>query len=323
MADQVNIAGATSGNSVKLDNVVLDVYTKDILFSAQPVLRFEGICKINTDLTAIPGNTIKFLRYAPLTGKSDIAETATVEAQSMSTSLVSITVTEHVKAIQVSEMLLRSSSVQTLENGATLLGQHYAKDRDRLLRDTLLTTTNVLYPNARVSRAGITASDFFNVNLIRDAAELLATNKAPKINGDAYICFVNPHQGRYLRADSAWINASNYGAPNQLFTGEIGRIEDVRFIETTHITYIKKTTQDIWADSVDTLDNTAIAANAVADVHQAIIVGDYAIGLAEALPVQMRDNGVLDYGRKHALAYYGIWGAGLIETGHLAVLETA
>ena len=36
------------------------------------------------------------------------------------------------------------------------------------------------------------------------------------------------HQSRTLRDDPAWINASTYGAPEQLFSGEIGRIDDVR-----------------------------------------------------------------------------------------------
>lgn len=323
MADQRNIQGTTSGNNIKLDNVVLDVYSREILFTAEPVLRFESVAMKITDLTATPGKTVKFLRYAPLSGKSDLAETATIEAEAMSTSLVSVSVTEHAKAIKVSEMLLRTSSDQVLTTGATLLGQHYARDRDRLLRDTCLGSANTLWANSRASRAGLIVGDNFDVDLVRDAAELLATNKAPKIAGDAYICFVHPHQGRHLRADSAWINAANYGAPGQLFTGEIGRIEDVRFIESTHVTYVKINTQDIWADSVDTGDNTAIAANAAVSVYQAIILGDYALGLAEALPVEMRDDGVIDYGRSHSLAYYGIWGAGLIETGHLAVLETA
>ena len=67
-----------------------------------------------------------------------------------------------------------------------------------------------------------------SVATIKDAVEILSTNNAPKIGGNYYICFVHPHQSRALRDDPAWINASNYGAPEQLFSGEIGRIDDVR-----------------------------------------------------------------------------------------------
>jgi len=169
----------------------------------------------------------------------------------------------------------------------------------------------------------LTVGSVFNVDLIRAAVETLATNKAPKFDLDAYVCFVHPHQARYLRADSAWINVANYAAPTNMLTGEIGRIEDVRFIETTQVAYIKQNTQDIWADGEDTNINTGLAANAATDVYRAAIVGMNAVGLAVALPVELRDNGVEDFGRTHSLAYYGIWGAGLIETGHSLILETA
>lgn len=323
MPNQVNTVGATSGNNIQLANVVMDVYSKEVLLAAQPILRFESVAVVQRELMVTPGKTIQFLRYAPLTGKSDIAETATVEAQALSTSTVSVTVSEHVKAVSFTEFLVQSSADDILSQAAIMLGQHYAKDRDRLCRDTLLGASNTIWAKARANRAALTATDYFDVDLVRDACELLATNKAPKINGDAYVCFIHPHQARRLRADSAWINASNYGAPEQIFSGEIGRIEDVRFIQTTHVTYIKKTTQDIWADSADTGDNTAIAIHATVDVYQSIIVGDYALALAEALPVEMRDDGVTDLGRNHKFGYYGIWGTGLIEGGHVAVLETA
>ena len=66
-----------------------------------------------------------------------------------------------------------------------------------------------------------------------------------------------------------------------------------------------------------------LALNLEEDSVGAIIVGDYAVGIADALPVEMRDNGVEDFGRAHSLAYYGIWGAGIIESGHSYILETA
>jgi hypothetical protein len=38
------------------------------------------------------------------------------------------------------------------------------------------------------------------------------------------------------------------------------------------------------------------------------MIGDNAFGQPIALPVELRDGGVLDFGREHALAWYGIWG---------------
>jgi len=140
---------------------------------------------------------------------------------------------------------------------------------------------------------------------------------------DAYVAFIHPHQARYLRKDSDWVNVNLYGDTSNILNGEIGRIEDVRFVQTTKVPYVKINTQDIYSDGVDSGANTAVAANSATDVYLSIVLGDYAVGLAESLPVEMRDNGVEDFGRKHSLAYYGIWGAGLIEEAHALIVETA
>lgn len=323
MASKMTIAGATSGNNIHLDNVVLEVFSQEIFFAAQANLRFESVCVYRNELNVMPGNSIKFLRYNALDGDPALSETVPIETDSISTSTIEISVGEFGKAIAVSELLLQQSVVDVLADASTLLGRHYQDKRDDLVRDTLLTTGNVIYAGDNATRADLTTDDKFDVELIRAAVEQLATNLAPKFDMDAYVCFIHPHQTRYLRADPAWINIQLYGTPENLLSGEVGRIEDVRFVETTKVTKIKINTQDIYSNGKDTGNNTSQPANPNTDVYQAIMVGDYAVGLAESLPVEMRDNGVIDFGRRHEIAYYGIWGAGLIEDGHTLVLETA
>lgn len=328
MPSQVNIAGTTGGNNIKLDNVVIDAISSEILFQAQPILRFEQIAQRRTELGALPGNTIKFLKYASLSGTANLAETTPMSTNALSTSTISISVAERGYAIATSEFLLRSAFTQIMQDAAVLLGKHYAKERDGLIRDALLAGTNVLYADStgamtNTARADLDSTDVYSVNLVRELVEQLATNKAPKFGLDAYVAFVHPHQSKSLRKDSAWVAAQFYTNPENILTGEIGRIEDVRFIETTQVPYIPINTQQIWADGTNTGLTTAIAANTVTSVYRSVIVGDYAVGLAEALPVELRDNGVEDFGRQHSLAYYGIWGVGIIESGHSFIAETA
>ena len=130
---------------------------------------------------------------------------------------------------------------------------------------------------------------------------------------------MHPHQSRDLRDDSAWINASNYGAPEQLFNGEIGRIDDTRFIETTLMCNGK-------APSTDPAYKKELAkgqgGNTV-PVFQSVIFGDEYYGIAWSLPVELRDNGVEDFGRKQSLAWYAIWGTGILNNEYGVVIETA
>ncbi len=327
MANKTNITGSNSGDFVQLDNVILDVYSEQILFEAQPNLRFEQIAVKQTDLSVLPGQKVKFLKYNALSGSSEITETSDLESGSISTATLEISVGEHGKALRFSEALLRQSITDVLGNASKLLGNHYGTQRDSIIRTALMGGTNVMYADstgaaANSARSALDASDVFDVNLVRETVEFLATNKAPKL-GDAYVAFIHPHQAKNLRKDPAWVNVQLYGNPDAIYNGESGRIEDLRFVETTNLEYIPINTQDIYVDNVDSGTNTAIAANSNTAVYRSIALGDFAVGLAESLPVEMRDNGVENYGRYHSIAYYGIWGAGLLETGHSVILETA
>ena len=59
------------------------------------------------------------------------------------------------------------------------------------------------------------------------------------------------------------------------------------------------------------------------NVYQSVIFGDAYYGIAWSLPVELRDNGVEDFGRKRSLAWYAIWGTGLLHNDYGVVIETA
>lgn len=323
MANQTNILGADSGNFLNLTNALLDVWAKEMLLQTEPIKRFYDVATVRQDLQAAAGTTIKFLKYNAITGDSAIAETATIETGTLSNSTVSLTVTEHAKAVGVSEKLLRSATHDVMAMASTQLGRHYTRQRDVLIRDALLTASNTLYAQDQANRAALGTSHTLDLDTIRQVTEHLAIKKAPKINGDGYIMFIHPHQARSVKSSSGWVNYSDYANPNLMVTGEIGRIDDVRFVETTLVPYIPAGTQDIYSDGADSGNNTAVAANGATDVYLSVAVGQNAVGWAESLPVELRDNGIEDFGRKRSLAWYGIFGAGLIEDAHAVVVETA
>ena len=57
---------------------------------------------------------------------------------------------------------------------------------------------------------------------------------APAIGADGkYVCILHPSVAFDLRQDEAWIAAHQYAAATELFSGEIGELHGVRFVETT------------------------------------------------------------------------------------------
>lgn len=327
--DQSGTLGDGS-TGVKLDQAVREVYSREIEYKAMPNMRFLQFADVKTELGTEPGLTINMMTYDNLATGGALTEGTDMETQSLSASQKSITVGERGNAVAVSELALQSSFDDLMQRATDLLSRDMALVLDVELRDTALSVSNVIYArsdadNSKIeARGDLTKADGLTVASIKDAVEILATNNAPKFDGNFYISFVHPHQSRDLRDDSAWIEASKYGAPEQLFTGEIGRIEDVRFIETTLMPNADAPADDPAYD--DTLaqdpDSTPDSGDEFS-VIQSIVFGESLYGYAVGLPVELRDNGVRDFGRKHGLAWYAIWGTGILHENRGVVIETA
>lgn len=295
----------TSGQNIRLSEVVLTIYSKDIMFQAQPVLRFDQFAKVKTDLSATPGKQITFFRYDNLTAGGILTEGVALSTQALAGSQVSIAVYEYGNAVAVSNMLLVTAFTDVMADTAKLLGQDYAKVIDGLARDTVENGVgSTVFADDQSSVDEVGSDDYLSLEEIKDAVEVLATNNAQKINNDHWACFVHPHQSRRLRDDPDWVTVGKLD-PQRMYNGEIGRIDDVVFIETTQV-------------SID--ENSAATP---IDIYTAIMIGDNAFGKAVALPVEMRDNGVVDFGRERDLAWYSILGYGVLNEDNIVAIKTA
>lgn len=322
--------GATNGGTLFSDGVRL-VYSKEIEFKALPIMRFSQFATQKTELGTQPGLTISMLTYDNLKLGGALQEMQKMSTQALAGSMKQITVQEHGNSVSNSELLVQSSFDDVMATSTTLLSRDYALVMDCELRDVALSGTNTVYAKKGdgtviTSRETLDTTCTLKVSTIKDAIEILATNNAPKYQNLFWICFVHPHQSRGLRDDSAWINASNYGAPEQLFTGEIGRIDDTRFIETTLMCNGKAGVNDpaykafLKKGFAGTSDDPALT---LTDVYQSVIFGDAYYGIAWSLPVELRTNGVEDFGRVRSIAWYAIWGTGLLHNDYGVVIETA
>ena len=324
----VTTTAAVTGGTPFTD-AVRTVYSKEIEFKALPVMRFFQFATVKTELGVEPGLTISMLTYDNLTMGGALTENTKLTTQALSGSTKQITVKEYGNAVSVSELLVQSSFDDIMASATTLLGRDYAMVLDCELRDTALTGTNVVYAakkdgTAVTKRLDLDATSIMKVSTVKDAIEILSTNNAPKaVGGNYWICFVHPHQSRGLRDDPAWINASNYGAPEQLFTGEIGRIDDCRFIETTLMSNGAAAVGDPAYKADLVKGATSGAGNLAVNVYKAVVFGDAYFGIATSLPVELRDNGVEDFGRTRSLAWYSIFGVGKLHDQYGVVVETA
>lgn len=314
-------ATVSDGGYTSIPQAVRDFYSKEVFFQAQPRLHFLRFAKVKRDLQAARGKSMVFTKYQNLSGGGKLLENDVLVPKGMSTSEISIAVYEQGNAIQVTEFLLKTSMLDVLGDASKVLANDVAVTLDTQFRDVALSTTNVIYGNAKTSAATMVAGDGFGTVTVKDAVEVLASNNTPKFNvnasdgtpmGDFYVCFVTPHQARQMRDDPNWISANTYMGRRQLYVGEIGMYEGVIFIETTQM---------------PTLTNAQVVAKygtfSPAKGYEGVIFGENAFAWAVALDVELRDDGVTELGRKHTIGWYGIWGMGLLEEKNIVRILTA
>jgi len=114
------------------------------------------------------------------------------------------------------------------------VGWNLVDSVDVTCRNAFLTcTTNLWFANSRTARSTLTSSDVFDV----DYADLAMTNLESRDafgldpNGNS-VAIVHPRVARDIRKDSQWVNASHYAGGTQLFNGELGMWDNVRFVKS-------------------------------------------------------------------------------------------
>jgi N4-gp56 family major capsid protein len=348
---------AYSGSNSSLNQAIQTIWSKEILFQAMPILRFEQFAVKKTELGVAPGLRVNFLRYKNFAvDPTPLTEGVRMTTSALTAEQIAITVAEHGYAVAVSELLLNASFDDVMASASRLLGRHMAQYLDLQARNTLSAATSAVFGYDRSGVQGV--NDWYNegtaatqisdldgnfklsTGAVKDAALTLAGKNIPRL-GETYVQFIHPKQSRDIRSNPEFIEVTKYAAPGNFMLGEIGRLYDVVFIETTQVKKLAvnagyTTSTDVGAPanagSIPVKANTApgsggnpesadftaekgyltSATGNGAEVYESIMIGDNAFGHAISLPVELRDGGVLDFGREHALAWYAIWGLGVI-----------
>lgn len=113
-----------------------------------------------------------------------------------------------------------------------ILADNAGETQDSLTADILSTGTNVQYAGGKSARSGLDATCIMTVQEIRKAVRTLKNNKANPVDKD-FVAIVDPDVAFDLMSDAAWENVKTYSDPKDMYSGEIGRLYGVRFVETT------------------------------------------------------------------------------------------
>lgn len=136
------------------------------------------------------------------------------------------------------------------------------------------------------SSAATVNLNMYHVEQIRDY--MFGTLHVPPYAGDDYIGIVSTKAKRGIMSDPAWEDWHKYTDPSNKFNSEIGRLENIRFIETGNSNAL----------------SGSLGTGSV--LGEAVIFGDDAVVMAVAEDPHLRAAIPQDYGRLHGVAWYGI-----------------
>jgi N4-gp56 family major capsid protein len=186
------------------------------------------------------GKTIEFRKYDSLPkALVPLTEGVTPAGQKLSMGVIRATIKQYGGYIGLSDILELTAIDNNLVQATRLLASQAGRTSDTITREVLAGGTNVVYAGGAKDRSELVGGDateannkYLSVDDIRKAVRALKVMNAQKING-YFAGIIHPDTAYDLMSDKKWVDVKTYSDPDGIYEGEIGKIEGVRFVETT------------------------------------------------------------------------------------------
>ncbi len=252
------------------------------------------------------GDTITIVRISNLTVPTNgrLSENTKIPEDTLTITTVGITVSEFGRSVPYTEFS-DDLSAFNMEN----IVQRALKDQMKLVMDgaaaTAFKSTSakikatpdgvasiVFGTNGIAPGTGAANLNVYHVEQIRDY--MFSTLNIPPYEGDDYVGLVSTKAKRGLINDPSWEVWHKYTDPAAKYNGELGRLENIRFVE---------------------INNTAALSGTLGTASvlgEAVFFGADAVAMAVVIDPELRAAIPGDFGRQKAVAWYGILDFGVI-----------
>lgn len=250
------------------------------------------------------GESLTITRISNLDVPEDgrIYENERIPEDNLTITTVQITVSEWGRAVPYTSL-----STDLSEFDVSNIVQRKLKDQMRLTMDkaaadafktaqvkavatgaaSIAFTTNGIPAGAAAANLNV-----FHIEQIRDYMHSVLN--VPAYSGDDYIGLVSTKAKRGIMSDAAWEPWHRYTDPEAKYNSEVGRLENIRFVETNNLASL----------------SGSIGVAGVAG--EAFIFGADSVTMAVAEDPELRAKIPEDYGRQKGVAWYGILEFGLV-----------
>lgn len=190
-----------------------------------------------------------------------LTEGVTPGATELENSDYTATLTQYGDRVTITDVVMDTHEDPVMKEAVDILGEQAAILIEKTRFNVLKAGSNVFYTNNDAARSSV--DTVFSLNDQRRVTRFLkrqlgkaitsAVKSTPAYGTEsiapAFICVVHPDMEPDLRAISSFVPAEKYGTMTP-FEGEIGKIEDCRYIMSTII--------EPWADAGDTASTNSV-----------------------------------------------------------------
>ena len=272
---------ASYGEAGGLSNEMKTYYSDYLIDMAEPKLvhdQFGQKCTIPKN----GGKTIEFRKYDPLPKMTTpLVEGVTPDGQKMELGVVRAEVKQYGGFIELSDILMLAAIDNNLVQATKLLGGQAGRTLDAITREVLCGGTNVQFAEGQVaSRSLLTGgkesgNHYLTVDSIRRAVRYIKKMNAETING-SYVGIIHPDTAYDLMSDPKWINVKTYSDPEGIYQGEIGKIENVRFVESSeakviHAEDLSAESRNLTVSSYSTLSSEGKATHGEGTLYKLVV----------------------------------------------------
>lgn len=274
-ANKTTDTTATTGNDLSPEMRIY--YDEELIQNAEPYLVHDRFAQ-KKPIPRNNGKTIQFRKYDPLPkALKPLTEGVKPEGRKLNVTTIEATVEQFGDYVEITDMLDLTAVDDNLLEASVLLGSQAGRTLDTITREVMNGGSNVQYGEGFVTGRHLlvggegSGNDYFTVRAVRKAARFLKTMNAPLYEG-SYWGIIHPDTDFDIQDDPDWKRPHEYQDTSNIYDDEIGKIANVRFVETTEAKIFHA--EDLTAEAREL--TVASYANKVVTVKEAITADDAA-----------------------------------------------
>ena len=211
-------------------------YERTLLERLLPQLNFYKDA-MKKKLPKNSGRTINFRKFNSLTAPSaSLSEGVTPEGNNLDVSKIEAVVAQYGDYVTISDLIQMTGIDPVLTETSELLGEEAGELVDTKIQEAIAKGTNVYFAGGVETRGAVaTGSHKLTNEDIKKIVRKLKNAKAKRFPDGFYHMQIDPDIAYDLMKDPYWVDVSKYAKPEQMEKGELGKMDGMKFFETTNL----------------------------------------------------------------------------------------